>query len=218
METRNPGEHGDTGLGEVRSHLSQPGRTPGASGTSGMGYPGGSGLGQTGQSTSDRAGAMVDDAKDRAEDAVHQVRAKAGELRDRAEDTLDDARSRAGQAISRAEAELEERTGVISMIRDNPIPALGVAVAVGYLAAGSRRKKRGRVMNMATGQLRGAIIAGVSAALAREFRSIMSEQGGSLASLFGGDNETRSTKSSTARSGMNPSSTSGINARPSSNF
>jgi len=218
METRNPGEHGDTGLGEVRSHLSQPGRTPGAGGTSGLGNPTTSATGHSGQSTADRAGAMVDDVKDHAEDAMHQARSKAADLRDRAEDTFEDARSRANQALSRAETELEERTGVISMIRDNPLPALGVAVALGYLAAGSRRRKRGRMMNMATGQLRGAIMAGVSAALAREFRSIMSEQGGSLGSLFGGESESRTTRSSTARSGMNPSSTSGLNPRPGSNF
>jgi ElaB/YqjD/DUF883 family membrane-anchored ribosome-binding protein len=145
---------------------------------------------------------MVDEAREQAHEKMDQVKAKAEELRGRAEETLGQARTRASEAIDRAESELEERTGVITMIRENPLPALGVAAAAGFLIAGSRSRKRGRVMNMATSQLRTAIVAGVSAALAREFRSIMDEQGGSLASLFGGgDKEESRARSSEGATG-----------------
>lgn len=214
METRNPGEHGDTGMGEVHSHLSQPDKGAGMSGSPTAGGDGGYGgrpepqerAGQTGSNTPNRAGAAIGEAKDQAEDALHQARAKADNLRDRAEETVDEARSRANQAIDRAESQIEERTGGISMIRDNALPALGIAFAVGYLAAGSRAKKRGRVMNMATTQLRGAIMAGISAAVARELRSVLAEQGGSIGSLFGGDqNEPRRSQQSTSRSSFDSS-------------
>jgi ElaB/YqjD/DUF883 family membrane-anchored ribosome-binding protein len=144
---------------------------------------------------------MVNEAREQAHETMDQVRTKAEELRGRAEETLGQARTRASEAIDRAESELEERTGVISMIRENPIPSLGIAVAAGYLLAGSRSRKRGRVMNMATSQLRGAIMAGVSAALAREFRSIIDEQGGSLASLFGGEKEETRTRTAEGATG-----------------
>jgi ElaB/YqjD/DUF883 family membrane-anchored ribosome-binding protein len=193
METRNPGDQNRSGFGEVHSHLSQPDKGAGLSGRpSGAGYGGSDATGGAADAAAaarDRAGAMVADAKEHAEDALDTARDKASDIRHRAEETVDQARARASRAIDRAEQELEERTGVISMIRENPLPALGIAVAVGYLAAGSRSRKRGRVMNLATRQLRGAIMGGVSAALAREFRSIVSEQGGSLAAIFGGGDD-----------------------------
>jgi ElaB/YqjD/DUF883 family membrane-anchored ribosome-binding protein len=195
METRNPGENREHGLGEVHSHLSQPGSGAGLGGSTAGSA--GSSFGQgVGSQPQDRASTMVDDAREQAHEKMDQVRNKAEELRGKAEETLGQARTRASEAINRAESELEERTGVISMIRENPLPSLGIAVAAGYLMAGSRSRKRGRVMNMATSQLRGAILAGVSAALAREFRSVMDEQGGSLASLFGGGDKEESRKPS----------------------
>jgi ElaB/YqjD/DUF883 family membrane-anchored ribosome-binding protein len=210
METRNPGDNREHGMGEVHSHLSQPGSGAGlggaTAGSTGSSFGQGAGTqphdqaGQLGAEARDRAGTMVNDAREQAHETMDQVRSKAEELRGKAEETLGQARTRASEAIDRAESELEERTGVISMIRENPLPSLGIAVAAGYLIAGSRSRKRGRVMNMATSQLRGAIMAGVSAALAREFRSIMDEQGGSLASLFGGGDKEESRKP--ASSGM----------------
>jgi ElaB/YqjD/DUF883 family membrane-anchored ribosome-binding protein len=201
METRNPEEQGGSGMGEVHSHLSQPDKGVGMSGSTSeqearAGYGDQTGLEQGAADrvadARERAGAVVDDAREHAEEALDQAREKVGELRDRAEEKVGEARTRANQAIDRAEQQLEERTGVISLIRENPLPALGVAVAVGYLAAGSRSRKRGRVMNMATRQLRAAIMGGVSAALMRELRSVASEQGGALASLFGEEGEGRS--------------------------
>jgi ElaB/YqjD/DUF883 family membrane-anchored ribosome-binding protein len=196
METRNPGEQGRSGMGEVHSHLSQPDKGVGMSGSQTGGAAGGYGgsdardrAGEMASDARDRAGSVVEDARENAEEALHTARDKANELKHRAEDTVDHARARASDALHRAEQELEERTGAISMIRDNPLPAIGIAVAVGYLAAGSRSRKRGRVMNLATRQLRAAIMGGISAALAREFRSIVSEQGGSLASIFGEEQE-----------------------------
>lgn len=196
METRNPGEQGRSGMGEVHSHLSQPDKGIGMSASHAGGSAGGYGGSQAGDRASemagearDRAAGLVDDAREHAEDALDTARAKASELKHRAEDGVEQARVKATDALHRAETELEERTGAITMIRENPLPAFGIALAVGYLAAGSRSRKRGRVMNLATRQLRGAILGGISAALAKEFRSIVSEQGGSLASIFGDDGQ-----------------------------
>ncbi len=204
METRNPGDENRSGMGEVHSHLSQPEKGAGMSGRpAGAGFGGSDPQGGAADAASDardRASAIVADAKDSAEEALDTARHKANEIRHRAEETVDQARTKASEAIHRAEHELEERTGVISMIRDNPLPALGIAVAVGYLAAGSRSRKRGRVMNLATRQLRGAVMGGISAALAREFRSIVNEQGGSLAAIFGGgDDDAPQGRASSAR-------------------
>lgn len=197
METRQPGEHGEGGYGEVHSHISQPDKGQGLSGgydpTRDLDSDEGSSAEEMVGQARERAGAMVDDAKEQAEEITEQVRNRAGQLRDRAGETLGQAREKAGQALDRAEDELEERTGIVTLIRENPIPALGAAFAVGYLMAGSRRQKRGKLMNMATGQLRGAIMGGISAALASELRSLAREQGGTLASLFGGSQEDEST-------------------------
>jgi ElaB/YqjD/DUF883 family membrane-anchored ribosome-binding protein len=194
METRQPGEHGDTGLGEVHAHISQPDKGRGTSGgyTSG---PGGAGNDLEAQASEakDRATAMLDDAREQAADVAGRVKHRAEELRDSAQEAVGDARERASKAVDRAERELEERTGIVTMIRDNPLPALGIALAAGYLLAGSRRDKRGRLMNMATGQLRGAIMGGLSAALMNELRDIVAQQGGTLASLLGENDRGEST-------------------------
>jgi ElaB/YqjD/DUF883 family membrane-anchored ribosome-binding protein len=177
------------GMGEVHSHLSQPAKTVGGPGAMSSGA---GGEHDQSEGVRDRAGAMVEDAREHASEAIDHARDRAGELRHEAEERIGQAREKAGDALHRAGEELDDRTGVVTLIRDNPLPALGVAFAVGYLSAGSRAGKRGRMMNAATSQLRGAILGGVSAALAREFRGLMAEQGGSLAAIFGdddGDNE-----------------------------
>jgi ElaB/YqjD/DUF883 family membrane-anchored ribosome-binding protein len=205
MENRNPGESRDTGLGEVHSHISQPDKGVSMSGQYGSTSSGG-GAGEDARDLAakarDRAGTMVDDARDQAENVAADVKSRANDLRHRAEEAVGQARASAGQALDRAETELEERTGVISMIRDNPLPAVAVAFGVGYLLAGRSSGKRGRVTGMATRQLRTAIMGGISAALMREVRGILEDQGGTLGSLLGNDSGTGSTRRERGESGF----------------
>lgn len=102
-----------------------------------------------------------------------------GTARDRARAFARDARRRAGDALGRAAGELDDRTGVVRIVRDNPLAAVGVAFAVGFLIAGKSRSDGH--FGRARQQLRGAIIGAVSAAVAQETRA--------LAGLFGGDEE-----------------------------
>lgn len=97
----------------------------------------------------------------------------------RARDFASQARSRAADALDRASSEFEERTGLFRVLRDHPLAAVGVAFAVGFLAAG-RSDSAGRY-GKAKQQLRGAIIGAISAAVAQETRN--------MAGIFGGDDE-----------------------------
>jgi ElaB/YqjD/DUF883 family membrane-anchored ribosome-binding protein len=126
------------------------------------------------------------------EKALNRVRGVAGQVRDRVQDVPGQARERMGQAMDRAESLLEER-GVLNKVRENPLPALGIAFGLGFLLAGSddeSREKRGGTMSKAKHQLRGAIIGGLSAAVAQEARNLLGmaqgkgSQGGMLGSLF----------------------------------
>lgn len=203
MENRNPGEHGDVPAGQVHAHISQPykgaqtsgryGGTPGTeSGSAGTADGGEELVGQA----RERATEMLDDARD----VVGRVRDKADDLRNRAGEMAGQVKDRATRAKERAEEELEER-GVFSLVRGNPLPAVGVAFALGYLLAGSNEKGRGRVMNLATGQLRAAIVAGIAAAVSRELRDTLAEQGGTLGAIFGGDEQSGGRRASATTTG-----------------
>jgi ElaB/YqjD/DUF883 family membrane-anchored ribosome-binding protein len=145
-----------------------------------------------GVQAADQGESTLDRVRDRAEDVVEEARDRAGEIADRARRGVEN-------AVDRAEDVLEERTGALSFIRNNPLPAVGIAFAAGFLLAGSGSDKRSRrgVGGRVRNQVRGAVMAAVSAAVARELRNLAGldgEGGGLLDDLLGGgsDREERS--------------------------
>jgi ElaB/YqjD/DUF883 family membrane-anchored ribosome-binding protein len=138
-------------------------------------------------STANRASQMVDEAESaasraagRAQELYEDAREGAEELTDRASEYASQARSRVNDALHRAEDQLEEQTGAISMIRQYPLAAAGLAFGVGFLMAGSSRssRKRSGVVGRASGQLRSAVLASVSTMLMQELQEMLDEHGG----------------------------------------
>lgn len=132
-------------------------------------------------------------AMDRVRDVAGQARERlqglSGNVSGRAGDVAGQAREKAGQALGRAEQVLEDR-GVLDMVRSNPLPALGVAFGVGFLLAGSGDQVQGKkstAMYKAKNQLKGAIMGGLSAAVAQEGRNLlgMAQGKGSAGGLVG---------------------------------
>lgn len=97
----------------------------------------------------------------------------------RARSFANEARQRAAGALGRAASGLDEHTGVVRLVRDNPLAAVGAAFALGFLVAG-KSQSEGR-FGKAKQQLRGAIIGAISAAVAQETRA--------LAGIFSGDED-----------------------------
>jgi ElaB/YqjD/DUF883 family membrane-anchored ribosome-binding protein len=122
---------------------------------------------------------LVDRASGRARETWNEAREQASDLTDRAGDLASRARSEVGGMIDRAEDRLEEQTGAVSMIRDNPLLATGLAFGVGFLLAGSggSGKRRG-LMGRASGQLRSAVLGGISTMLMQELQEMLDEHGG----------------------------------------
>ena len=120
-------------------------------------------------------GGLQERAVNRVRDVADQVRERAQEMTQNLNlgERAGEARERAGQALGRAEEMLEER-GVLNTIRENPLPALGIAFGLGFLLAGSgdEGKKHG-AMYKAKHQLRGAVMGGLSAAVAQEARGLL---------------------------------------------
>lgn len=170
MDNTTPGNRPSTpqGTAEVHAHVAGgPAR-----GTATAGSTGG------GQNES-----RVDQAKDRAHDM-------AGQVQERASNLLGQAQNRASGLLDQAQNTLEER-GVTSWIRERPLAAFGVAVGLGFVLAGSDNGSDdpNSTFGKAKHQLKGAIMGGLSAAVAQEARSLigMSGKGGAggiLGSLF----------------------------------
>lgn len=166
---------GDRGLGgaEVHGGLHSSGRT-------GDDY---SGLAFAGQ---EEQGGL----KNRVKDAASTAAERASELGGRARETLgsvgggrvgdmaSQARERVGGTLNRAQGMLEER-GVLGRVRDNALPALGLAFGVGFLLALSdnKRVRPGSKMYRAKNELRGAVMAGLSAGAAQAVRGFMGQAG-----------------------------------------
>lgn len=148
---------------------------------------------------SDTDEGVVGTARDQIENLADTTRDRAGELRDRAGEMASDARERAGQALHDAENLLEERTGALTAIRSNALPAMGIAFAVGFALAGSSANKRG-VTGFARRRVRTAVRAGLAAALTNELRG-MTGADGLLSTLFGHKEEERGSRGRSGGSG-----------------
>ena len=149
--------------------------------TTEQGYASGTGGEQSRtEQAKDKARDVADQAKDRASEATDQARQKASELKGRAGELSSQAQEKLSGALSRAQEALDER-GLLDTIRQNPLPALGLAFGAGFLLAGSDDSDRHGTMSKAKNQLKGAVMGGLSAAVAQEARSLVG-MGGSKSS------------------------------------
>ncbi len=168
-ETRTTG----LGGGGVHSQIGvQPSKGEGMSGK----YDGG-----TADAARQRADEMAGQARDQVHDAADQLRDHVEDARERADELAGEARSRANELLDQA-----ENSPPVRMARDNPLPALGIAFAAGFLLAGS--SDSGGRFGKTKQQVRGAVMGGISAALAQEMRGMLGSQegeGGLLDSLLG---------------------------------
>jgi ElaB/YqjD/DUF883 family membrane-anchored ribosome-binding protein len=125
------------------------------------------------EKAANRIGGMAESVKDlggRASELADQARSKLG-------DVAGSARERLAPALDRAET-LLDRAGVMDRVRQNPLPALGIAFGVGFILAGSG--ERAAPVKWARKELRGAVLGGLAAALAREARSYVTGAGGGM--------------------------------------
>jgi ElaB/YqjD/DUF883 family membrane-anchored ribosome-binding protein len=149
------------------------------------------------QATSSQDQSTMDRAKSSIQDAAGQAKDRASDVGHKVSDAASQARQKAGDAMEQAQRKLEE-SGVLDTVRSNALPALGLAFGLGFLLAGSDDGGKGKhgTVYKAKNQLKGAIMGGLSAAVATEARSLLgiggsgtggsSGGGGLLSSLMGG--------------------------------
>ncbi len=118
-------------------------------------------------------------AKDTAEMAGERFDAIKQNTTDRLEEVTTRGRQRAERILGDAERKLEEKTHLVSKAQKQPLAALGIAFGAGFLLAGSDSgERKSQRMSKATNQLKGALMGGFSAAVSREIRQFIDEQGG----------------------------------------
>lgn len=157
------------GSGDVHAHLSsQPDKGEGMSGKYDLHQSGPAGT-EEGRGLRDRAAGAYEAARERGGEMRGRIGNAAHRARDRAEDIFDD-----------AEIAIEERTGALTTVRRNPVAALGIAFALGFLLAGDSEETEVRhpTVAKAKNQIKGAIMGGISAALSQQLRTFIEEQGG----------------------------------------
>jgi len=134
---------------------------------------------------------VAGDVADAASGLGDRARSVAGDVADRAGDFASRAKDRVGALADQAQSALEER-GWLDRLKENPLPALGVAFAAGFLLAGGgtgggemetggggtggSRSLRGSASRV-RGELRGALAAGLSAGLAQGARAFLRNVG-----------------------------------------
>lgn len=156
---------GDRGLGSAQVH----------SGLHSGGNDEYSGLQFAGHESQGGVGGRLRDVADRVGGPVRDL---AGNLGPRVTDAAGTVRERASRVGERASTALE-RGGMLDRLRDNPLPVLGVAFALGFLLAARDddddfgESRRGR----ARSELRDALMAGVTAGLAQGARGFLNQAG-----------------------------------------
>jgi hypothetical protein len=181
------------GTGEVHGGLSVGGgQDAGYSAIAPAGSAAGSSTTSSWEPGSSSGGGAMNRVRDAAGQARDRLQGMTGDVSGRLGDVTGQARERAGEALGRAEQMLEER-GILDKVRENPLPALGVAFGIGFLLAGSGDQvqgKRSTTLYKARNQLKGAIMGGLSAAVAQEGRNLLGmaqgkgSQGGLLGALL----------------------------------
>lgn len=123
-------------------------------------------LGHAGESASERMGAL----RDRVEEMGERARGGASHLRERGARLLDD-------------------TGAGGLLSRYPLAAFGIAFGAGVLLAGSGSGRKAGMAFKAKQQLRGAIMAAVTAAAVQQGRSLLGMSSGDdgLTGVFGTD-------------------------------
>jgi ElaB/YqjD/DUF883 family membrane-anchored ribosome-binding protein len=135
----------------------------------GSGYEDPLGSGRSGHSgQSEGARHTFDDLRDRASDLGDRTSEWASRTRRRLDDTLHTVEDRLHL----------DQAGIAQTIRDNPILAAGIAFGVGFLLAGAPRAGRSGIIGTATGQLRSALLGGLTAAVTQELHDLLDEHGG----------------------------------------
>lgn len=168
---------GDRGTAEVHSGLH--------SGGTGEEYAGlgfapehGGRLRNVAGTVRDTAGSVAGTVRSTAGNVAGRARDVAGNVGQRAAGLASSAASRANAVGDRARTALEER-GMLDRLRENPLPVLGVAFAVGFILAGGNSRsgagysKAGRARR----ELRGAVMAGLSAGVAQGARGFLNSAG-----------------------------------------
>jgi ElaB/YqjD/DUF883 family membrane-anchored ribosome-binding protein len=161
-------ESTSSGSGEVHSHLSsQPDKGEGMSGKF-----------DTPATPGERARAFAGRMRDRTDDFLDAAEERVDHVRGRVAGSARTARERTEGFFDSAEDALDQRSGVLDAARQSPLPALGVAFAVGFLLAGSGDPERHPSVSKTKNQIKGAIMGGISAAVSQQLRSFIEEQGG----------------------------------------
>lgn len=150
------------GSGEVHSGLHSGGRDD---------Y---SGIAFSGSASGQQGGGV----RDKVSGAADAVRDRASEVGDRASGAASGAKGRLGALSERANSALEGR-GVLSRLQENPLPALGVAFAAGFLLAGGTNasSRPNSPAARARQELRNALMSGASAGLAQGARGFLDTAG-----------------------------------------
>ncbi|HEX6908841.1 MAG TPA: hypothetical protein VF142_00520 [Longimicrobium sp.] len=189
---------GDRGLGSAEVHT-------GLHSGSGDQYSGLQFAGHESQSAGGRLRGAAETVRERVTGPARTLGARASEATSGVRDRLGGVRERANTAL--------ESRGILDRLRDNPLPVLGVAFALGFVLAGSDEDDdEGRPTTRASRarrELRNALMAGVSAGVAQGARGFLNQAGsqgggfinGLLENLLGGTGEGSSELGSPSRSG-----------------
>jgi hypothetical protein len=184
---------GDRGLGSAEVHTGL--HSGGSDEYSGLQFAG-----------SERQGGVGGRARGAAAGVRERASSLAGSLGSRAGETASAARERMSSVRQRANTALESR-GLLDRLRENPLPVMGVAFALGFVLAGNDEwddDEPPTRASRARRELRSALMAGLSAGIAQGARGFLnqagSEGGGFLNSVLenlvgGGESEYDSERS-----------------------